>query len=585
MSTNNKHFVITNPQNGIDNSALSHVVGLADPASWRYIRNFRMEDGQFVFVPGETTRVRYNNIGYVPLAIIPIIQPGAVDYNVVILTERAATFLTDETGEANATLLPINGTPGFNFNYESFDSPDIFYQFKRWSYTIYGGYIFFTNLLNKVLMFRYNSISAVYEIRTLDDSDPTVDDVETMGVVDQLMPKAKYICALEGHLICAHTREDHYWDGNSTEPLPEEKTFTNRVRWSQRDVIGQALYDWFPGTGFNADFKDLSSTLQFSEYGNEITGMNLLRNAVALYTRTGIYEMSYVGLPTIMKFRQVINVGCHFPYSVAVGIDIHYFIGIDGIYSFNGSSVQNIGTKIWPLFKKLLSSNREVAEKCYAWTRLSQHQIWWFFISDDSYAEWCFDNVMIYDYVNNTWTMQTVRAPFCVTELNTTLESDQSRFRALLYGAGHGSFLTEIEPSNEIYDLDGYNQGILISQDFQFEDPEAVKELTSVYLDAEVENVVLNTGTYVGEVFWGIAIYVSVREYTSDPLKFVHMGVWKRYNDSDPDNGLPGHVPLEIKTAGRILNFAFVPVVTELVTDEESDVDIAVIFEKTYANV
>lgn len=585
MSTDLKNFLVAEPTRGIDASRNSHVVALQDPAAWMYVRNFRMEDANFLFVPGEKERVRYNNIGNVVMGIVPVIQPGAEEYNVVILTEKAATFLTDDDGETIADLIPINGSDTNNFEYDSKESPEIFYAFQRWSYTIYGGYIFFTNLLNKVLMFRYNVEDSAYEIRTLDDSNPLTDGIEDMGNVDNLMPKAKYICTFEGHIVCFHTREDYYWDGDSEEPLPEEKTFVNRIRWSQRDVIGQALYDWFPGVGSNADFKDLSSTQQFSEFGNEITGANLLRNSIAIYTRTGIYEMTYVGLPSIMKFRQVINVGCHFPYSVAVGVDIHYFIGIDGIYSFNGSSVQNIGTKIWPLFKKLLAADRATAEKTFAWTRLSKHQVWWFFVSEGAYASWCFDNILIYDWVFDTWTIQTARSPFCVTELDTTLESNSSRFRALLYGTGFGSMLTEIDFNADVNELSSYNQAVLISNDYQFEDPEAIKEISSVYIDAEIENVSIDTGVYLGKVFWGISIFVCVRDYTSDPMKFDHVGVWKRYPQDDPENGLPNHVPLHIRRSGRIINFAFVPLVTNLETDPESDADLALLFEHTYVNV
>lgn len=583
MSTQTNPIVLSDPTHGMNLSKSSHVIGASDPNSWRYCENFRVIDGSLVYVPGEKNTVRFDNVGKIVLAIIPVIQPGAAGYNILVLTESSAFFYTGETGTHSAVKLAING--GANeFDY----SADELNTHQRWSYVIYGGYVFLTNLENKVMNFRYNATSSAYEVRTLDDSDTSSDPIIDIGTIDQLIPKAKYIAVLEGHIITAHLKESHYWDGNSTEPLAAERTFPARVRWSQRDVIGQALYNWYPGTGSNADFKDINSNQAFSEFGNEITGMNVLRNSIALYTRSGIWEMTYVG-PTqgIMKFRQAIaGIGCHFPWSVAVGVDVHYFIGIDNFYAFNGSSVTPIGTPIWKYFQDTINKDRSVAERTYSWTRFSEHQVWWFFVSEGAYDTWCYDKILIFDWVDNTWTVQSARATFSVAELDTNLDDEEaSIIRALIYGGYQGNMLTEIDIADSVDDVDYYNHAVLISQDFQFSDPEAVKDINRMYIDAEVENAVIDDGTYKGKVFWGINVYVAVRDYVGDPLVFDYAGMWNRYGDDDPEDGLTRHVTLTVRKSGRILTFAFVPAVSRIETDEESIGDLAILFEKIYANV
>jgi hypothetical protein len=584
MSTKDKTLFVVDPTAGINQERPSQMVGGAAPNSWFYAEGFRVEDNELMYVPGERNLQSYEGYGHLILAIIPVIQPGATGYNLLVLTEAEGFLLAADMSDI---ALAVNG--GANqFDFGALGSPEIYYNHHRWSYFLYGGVIFFTNLLNKVSVFRYNAEDELYELRTLDDTNPITDDIATIGTINNLQPKAKYILMLDGHIVCAHTRETHYWDGNSIEALPEETTYSGRFRWSQRDVLGQNLYDWTPGTGSNADFLDVQTSQTYSEYGTEITGFQAFRNVAIGYTRSAIYELSYVGLPSKMRLRTITSgVGCHYPYSVASAGDLHFFIGADNFYAFNGSSVSPIGDKIWKVFKYAVNPDREVAEKTWSWVRASAHQVWWFFISRDSYADWAFNKALIYDWITGSWHIQRVRAPLSVVELNTRVNNDEetetSIVRALMYGTGEVTIMRELNGDDNPFDFQYYNDAILISQDFQFDDPEAVKDLTRIYIDAEVEAIIIDHEEYKGKVYWGIGIYVSVRDYVSDPFHFEPAGFWQRYRPGT--DGFPQHVPLEIHRSGRIINFAFVPGVAEIITDEESEADLAILFEQINANV
>lgn len=75
----------------------------------------------------------------------------------------------------------------------------------------------------------------------------------------------------------------------------------------------------------------------------EITGF-IGGEAGTIFMEGGIFRMNYVGGPTIFSFDQIVfGAGCLIPGSIAAYGSMIYYLGPDGFYLLNGTSVMPIG--------------------------------------------------------------------------------------------------------------------------------------------------------------------------------------------------------------------------------------------------
>lgn len=148
------------------------------------------------------------------------------------------------------------------------------------------------------------------------------------GVSLQL--SARY--AIAGH--------DHLWLGHVIQNGTLKPT---SVRWSD-------LY--------NPDRWEISETSESDEFSLsvndlEITGLEMHRNQVVIFTTKSIWIAKYEGLPTVYGFEPLYsNLGCGYHYSVARVNENLYFIGTDGVYKLNSFQLTDIGAPVWNSLKE-----------------------------------------------------------------------------------------------------------------------------------------------------------------------------------------------------------------------------------------
>lgn len=109
-----------------------------------------------------------------------------------------------------------------------------------------------------------------------------------------------------------------------------------------RDIINSDVGD--PGnvtTGLSEQFTVHAGP-------DEILEMNVIGDALAIYSRRNITLAQFVGDPFIFVFRNAASgVGTLAPKAVADFGDYHEFIGQDSQYRFDGATVREIGQHVW----------------------------------------------------------------------------------------------------------------------------------------------------------------------------------------------------------------------------------------------
>jgi len=177
--------------------------------------------------------------------------------------------------------------------------------------------------------------------------------------------------------------------------------YPQRVRWS---VFGQPS-NWKNDVNGNgqAGYNDLADDVGF------ILWATPFNNYMAIYKERSIYLMQYVGPPTIFSFQRVINgVGLLAQRAVADLGDEHAFLGSDNFYTFNGISIEPIGTPIKDFFFADLDPGYR--NRVQAFVVEEDEEVWWVYSSGaTAYADGTAkvpgdpDKAVVWNYVNNTW--------------------------------------------------------------------------------------------------------------------------------------------------------------------------------------
>jgi hypothetical protein len=139
------------------------------------------------------------------------------------------------------------------------------------------------------------------------------------GDVSPNAPVAKYVTVVRDFVVTANI---------------DSGIESNKVQWS--DINDES--DWVSGATSQSDFQYISD-------GGNITGLTGGEFGLVLLERA-IVRMSYIGSPFFFQFDTIARgLGCIEGNSVTKYGNITYFLGDDGFYSCDGSTVTPIGTQ------------------------------------------------------------------------------------------------------------------------------------------------------------------------------------------------------------------------------------------------
>lgn len=178
--------------------------------------------------------------------------------------------------------------------------------------TAADGYWVFTNFGDLVIATNYNDDIQVFNV----SSSTEFDQLSTTA------PQAKWVFVLNNFLVCIDTV-----DGDGS--------IGNRVRWSP---LGDPMGDWTPNIDTQAGFNDLVGG------GFKNTAGTGTDSYGTILQDSGIWRMQYVGGDQIFTFDlQVQDRGTIYPRTVTTNGEVTYFLDVDGLCLFNGTSVVNFG--------------------------------------------------------------------------------------------------------------------------------------------------------------------------------------------------------------------------------------------------
>lgn len=178
--------------------------------------------------------------------------------------------------------------------------------------TAADGYWVFTNFGDLVIATNYNDDIQVFNVLSSTDFD----------ALSATAPRARFVFILNNFLVCVDT-------------VDSDGVIGSRVRWSP---LGDPGGVWTPSIATQAGFQDL-----FGGGFKNTAGTGTDSYGTILQDQ-GIWRMQYVGGDQIFTFDlQVQDRGTVYPRSVTTNGELTYFLDIDGICAFNGTSVVNIG--------------------------------------------------------------------------------------------------------------------------------------------------------------------------------------------------------------------------------------------------
>ena len=133
----------------------------------------------------------------------------------------------------------------------------------------------------------------------------------------------------------------------------------------------------------------------------EITAARRINDGVIAYKKRSMYYGQYVGGDIIWQWSQVAtNVGCVGKDAVVNAGGVHYFVGADDIYLFDGSYPRSIGGNIKRWFFADADSAR-MQNIVAVHDRNDDHV--WFWYSSKTAASGFFDTAIVYNMLTGAW--------------------------------------------------------------------------------------------------------------------------------------------------------------------------------------
>ena len=133
----------------------------------------------------------------------------------------------------------------------------------------------------------------------------------------------------------------------------------------------------------------------------EITAARRINDGIIAYKKRSMYYGQYVGGDIIWQWSQVTtNIGCVGKDAVVNAGGVHYFVGADDIYMFDGSYPRSIGANIKRWFFADADPAR-IQNIVAVHDRNDDHV--WFWYSSKTAASGFFDTAIVYNMLTGAW--------------------------------------------------------------------------------------------------------------------------------------------------------------------------------------
>ena len=153
--------------------------------------------------------------------------------------------------------------------------------------------------------------------------------------------------------------------------------------------------DWTPSAATQA------ANGRLLDSAGEITAARRINDGIIAYKKRSMYYGQYVGGDIIWQWSQVTtNVGCVGKDAVVNAGGVHYFVGADDLYMFDGSYPRSIGGNIKRWFFKDADPAR-IKNVIAVHDRNDDHV--WFWYSSKTAASGFFDTAIVYNMLTGAW--------------------------------------------------------------------------------------------------------------------------------------------------------------------------------------
>lgn len=164
------------------------------------------------------------------------------------------------------------------------------------------------------------------------------------------------------------------------------------IRWSDQEDVA----NWTPSATNQAGDLRLSR-------GSQIITAVQARQEILVFTDAALYSLQYLGAPAVWGATLLgVNTSLTSKNAVASANGMTFWMGKDSFYKYDG--------RLQPLRSDVLSYvfgdiNREQYSQCFASTVEAFNEVWFFYCSANSNT---IDRYVIYDYVENDWSIGTM---------------------------------------------------------------------------------------------------------------------------------------------------------------------------------
>ena len=295
--------------------------------------------------------------------------------------------------------------------------------------------------------------------------------------------------------------------------------------WSDLDNI----WEWQPHPHNEADFR----TLEWES--NDATGLVRSGDKLYLHFPNAIYEVNYVGKPTVVSIQQRLHgIGAVAPRTIVVHNTIQFFIGTDNFYAYSTESgLSAIGQDVW---KEVVLTLGDI-NKAWAYVDQVNNEICWVlgeYIWAFNFVEkhWCkYSSNGILAHATLPWAEE-------IDESATTIEPVKAT-------TIENVFVTSSTVCRNHRFSDGLDQCLemtvpyLESDDITYGDLHFVKQVDLLMIDARVQFP-----------WTGFRVFVSGKDFVSHPNNWIDCGLWTQEHESKQ---------LDFKrVSGKVLKFKFV---------------------------
>ena len=180
-------------------------------------------------------------------------------------------------------------------------------------------------------------------------------------------------------------------------------------------------FNWHDGTDTHADgwwscalgdYTDWTPNIttqaangRFLDSAGAVTAARRINDGIIAYKKRSMYYGQYVGGDVIWQWSQVAtNIGCVGQDAVVNAGGVHYFVGADDLYSYDGSQPRSIGQAIKRWFFADADSDH-LHRVIAAHDRNDDHVYFWYSsntVAGGAYDGW-YDTAIVYNMLTGTW--------------------------------------------------------------------------------------------------------------------------------------------------------------------------------------